>query len=434
MSLALNRRFSPLFWTQFLGALNDNVFKNALVILITYREIKVFGLQGGLLVALASGLFILPFFLFSAQAGVLNDRFSKARIMRWVKLAEIVFMSLAAFCLWHGFFGALLGILFLMGMHSTYFGPAKYSIIPDLVPADQVLKANAWVETGTFISILLGLILGNILASQGVDGKYLNVAIVGVAVLGYLISRLIPETPVHAEAEAADRTARPDFGVFRSTGAVWRQVKSMPNLWAAIHGISWFWFVGAAVITLLPVFGKYNLKVDELTTTTFIMAFTVGIGIGAAVMGKIGADRARLEFFSRFGLYGMGLILIGIGALAGLQTRAAADFTLLRSVSEYFGADWKGPVFALALTALAAMGAFFTVPLYSSLQTAADPGMRSRVIGANNIVNALYMVISAVFLMVLQGVGLDSSVIFIFLGIANSLFVQYQRRKAKVTA
>ncbi len=417
MDLIFGRRFAPLFWTQFLGALNDNIFKNALIILITYREVHVFGLAPGLAVALASGLFILPFFLFSAQAGLICDHFSKARVMRWTKIWEIVVMTLAGILLYLESFSGLIFVLFLMGSQSSYFGPAKYSIIPDLTEGSKVLKANALVETGTFISILLGLMLGNVLAKQGMPMSYLVVTIIVVAILGYLTSLAIPSTPVH---EMGSKDKKISWGLWQSTRTVLRDIQKYPEQRLAIHGISWFWFVGALTITLLPLYSREVLRVDELVATSFLMAFVIGIALGAAVVARLASKHAAgLEVLARLGLICMSIFLFLVGSMEIPTLSNLAGNESLLGLQEFYGLGRQAWIFVIALLGVAAMGAIYTVPLYSKLQTDSDPGFRSRVIGANNILNALYMVSSAVILMILQALGFGYNRIFVLLALAN---------------
>ncbi|MCA9529302.1 MAG: MFS transporter [Myxococcales bacterium] len=405
------RRFLPFFATQFLGAFNDNLMKNALMIGVAYKSMTLLGLRSESVVALAAGIFILPFFLFSAWAGQLADKVSKATLIRWVKAVEIVLMLGAAAGFWLENLPLLLVVLFLMGLQSTFFGPAKYSILPELVRPHELTGGNALVETGTFIAILLGTIAGGVLI--GIGGPYVGPSVVAVALLGYLASLAIPPTaPASPELPLTANLLAPAVPTYRAA----RQSVAIFN---AILAISWFWFLGASVLTLLPTYGKSVLGANEDVVTFLLALFCVGVAIGSLLCERLGGKKVELGLVP-FGSIGLSIVAIDLcfaspaphepGALIGLAAfieqpgswRIIADFLLF-----------------------AVFGGLYTVPLYTLIQQRASDDTRSRVIAANNIANALFMVVSAAVLIALPKLGLGIAQIFLFLGVVNAMVAVY---------
>lgn len=374
------RRFGPFFVTQFLGALNDNVYKNALVILVAFQGTALTALAPGVLVNLAGALFILPFFLFSATAGQLADKLDKARIIRRVKLLEIAIMGLGAAGFVRGDLALLLTALFLMGLQSTLFGPVKYAILPQTLREDELVGGNALVETGTSIAILAGTILGGLLIAHA-DGPHLlvPVATIGIAVTGYLASRAIAPVPPTAPGLAID---------WNPLTATWETVRfahRSRTVFLSILGVSWFWFYGAMFLSQFPELARVSLGGDEGVVTLLLAVFSVGIGVGSLACERMSGHKVEI------GLVPFGAIGLTVFALDLFL--AAPDAAAVRglSVGEFLRAPGALRVLAdLALVAI--FGGFFVVPLYALIQSRSEPSHRSRIIAANNVLNALFIV------------------------------------------
>ena len=272
-----DKKFWPLFWTQFLGALNDNFFKNALVILITYRAVQLGPLDAKLLVPLAGGIFIFPFFIFSATSGQMADKFQKAELIRKIKLAEIIIMSIASVSFTLDNYALLLFVLFLMGSQSAFFGPLKYGIIPSLVKPEKLVSANAFVSGGTFIAILIGTIIGGLVPSLESYVVPLSLGLLGFALVGYLFSRFIDDVAISKEGEST----KVDYTFLKPTWDIIRLTQKNKTIFTTVLGISWFWFLGAAVLSLLPLFVKEVLQGDSKVATYFLATFT-GAWLGAS--------------------------------------------------------------------------------------------------------------------------------------------------------
>lgn len=390
--LLRGRRFASLFLTQLAGAFNDNLFKNALVIMITFRA------ANAQLVALAGGLFILPFFLFSATAGQLADKLSKTKLIRVVKLAEIAVMAVAAYGFVVDDLDLLLGVLFCMGLQSAFFGPAKYSVLPELLAERDLVGGNALVEMGTFVAILAGTIAGGIAIAVDARGPAIvAIAVVIVAIAGFVASLFIPSLPAAApELEISRDPIRPTLETYRIT-------KANRPVFLSILGISWFWFLGASLITLLPLYAKGELAGDESMVTFMLALFCVGIAAGSLLCERLSHRQLELGLVP-FGSIGMSLFLVDLFAIGSTPSviRASVD-----------------------LAGLATFGGLFTVPLYTMIQQRSDPATRSRVIAGNNILNAAFMVVASLMLMGLFALGLDIPRIFGVLAILNAAVAVY---------
>ncbi|HYA14839.1 MAG TPA: MFS transporter, partial [Syntrophales bacterium] len=283
-----DRGFWPFFYTQFFGAFNDNTYKNAIGILIAYKSYSLGSISPEQMVSLCGGIFILPFFLFSAISGQLADKYSKHKLIRIVKALEIVIMILGLFGFIYENIVLLLTTLFLMGLHSTLFGPVKYSILPHLLHSDELITGNAYVETGTFIAILLGSILGVQLISMQVGKWATGIAVVTIAVTGFLISLVIrPINPVMPELKINMNPVTTTFEILGIT----RKVESIFN---SILGIAWFWFIGIALLSIIPVYCKDFLQAKESVVTLFLVLFSVGIGVGSILCERLSFKRTEL--------------------------------------------------------------------------------------------------------------------------------------------
>lgn len=412
--LLRERRFLPLFITQFLGALNDNVIKNAMIVLLTFQASHWTTLAPGLLANLAAGVFILPFFLFSASAGQLADKYDKARLTRWVKLFELVIVFIAGTGFWLQQLPILLLALFLLGLHSTIFGPIKYAILPQHLAPAELLGGNALIESGTFIAILLGSLLGGLLA--GMKGALLWIPVVGgiIALGGYLSARAIPVAVPPAPTLSLNRN--PFVETLRNL-AYARQNRSA---FGALLGISWFWLYGAIFLVHIPLYAKEILHGDETSVTLLLVAFIVGIGAGSMLCDwLIRQRRARVGWLIFAG--GIGLSLCAFDLYLASPVMPAASSSLLNAT-----ALLQQPGLFRVLTDLVGLGlcgGLFTVPLYTLLQQESAPTHRARMIAANNIMNALLMVIGALGAAVLIAIGLTMPELFALIALANLLAV-----------
>jgi len=414
--LLKTRKFWPLFWTQFLGAFNDNFLKNAMVILITFKAVAVFGIPASQMVALAGGVFILPFFLFSATAGQLADKMEKSRLVRWIKLAEIGIMLLAAIGFLSEHFEFLLLVLFLMGLHSTFFGPIKYSILPQHLSEAELVEGNALVEAGTFLAILLGTIAGGVLVSTPNGAGVVSVGLTVVAIIGWLTSRSIPVAPAVApELEVEWNVARPTLEIYRFT-------KKNRTVFLSILGISWFWFFGAAVLSLFPPYCKEVLHANQGVVTLFLATFSIGIGLGSMLCSRL--SRGHLEL----GLVPLGSLGISIfvtdlyfvGTPAWALQAEAASVGVMSLLGN--GSGWR---ILFDLLMLSVFSGFFIVPLYTLMQERSEVSHRSRIIAGNNTLNALFMVLSSILILVLLRLNLTIPELFLVLGGLNILVAIY---------
>ncbi len=398
------RRFAPLFATQFLGAFNDNLYKNALAILVAYRLAEAQELDGPMLVTAAGGLFILPFFLFSATAGQLADRMDKARLIRFVKAAEIAVMGCGAAAFWIGDPALLLGVLFLMGTQSAFFGPLKYGILPDHLRPDELIAGNGLVEMGTFLAILTGTMAGALLVLAPGGIGLVSALVIGLAVAGFLAARAIPPAP------AADPGLVVSWNLPAETWRLLRDLRAEPPVGLAVLGISWFWLLGATFLVQFPNYARDHLNADESVVTLFLTLFSVGVGIGSLLCNRLLAGRVRVTFVPLAAL----LITLCAGDLhfatpAVPPGGAPADWATFAGEA----ANWR---ILLDLTGLSLAGGLYVVPLYAVMQTRTAARHRARTVAANNVLNALFMTLSAALAGVLFGHGM--TVVELFLGLA----------------
>ncbi|HEV2620815.1 MAG TPA: MFS transporter [Frateuria sp.] len=406
------RRFAPFFWTQALGAFNDNAFRNALVMLVAFQM----GLDDksvSLYTNLAPALFILPFFLFSATAGQLAEKYEKARIIRWVKLFEIGAMALAAVGFLTHDTALLLTVLFLMGLHSTTFGPIKYAILPQALRPEELVGGNGLVETGTQLAMLVGMIAGNSLMLVAGVGPWLSsAATIAVAVAGYLASRRIPAAPATAPQlrfnwNPLSETARV-LGIVRRDGAVFN----------AVLGISWFWFFGTVLIAQLPNYTRETLGGDGSVNTLVLTLFSIGTGVGALLCERMSGRRVEIGLVP---LGAFGLTVFGVDLYFARHGAAVAHgldwLAFLRG-----GGSWR---IVLDLTLIGVFAGFYVVPLFAFVQARAPREQLSRVIAGNNIVNALLIVLAAGFGLGLGALGLDAVEIFLAAALLNVAVAAY---------
>ncbi|MFA5941993.1 MAG: MFS transporter [Sinimarinibacterium sp.] len=401
------RRFGPFFVTQTLGAFNDNVFKNALVILVTFGIAGLSPDDVNLYVNLAGGLFILPFFLFSATAGQIAEKYEKAALIRAIKLLEIVIMGLAVVGLVTKSVSFLLGVLFLMGAQSALFGPVKYSILPQHLREEELVGGNALVEAATFMAILLGTMLGGWLIAQHGGAQWVSATVVVVAILGYLASRGIPP------AAAAAPELRINWNPLTETWRNFRFMQTNRTVLLSVLGISWFWFYGAVFLSQLPNYTKTYLGGDETVVTLLLTVFSLGIGIGSLLCERLSGHKVEIGLVP---LGSIGLTLFGIDLF--LAQPEAATATGLSAGAFLKIANNHRVLWDLLLTGI--FGGFYIVPLYALIQTRSEASHRSRIIAGNNILNALFMVVAAILAVIFLDVGLSIPQLLLTVALMNA--------------
>lgn len=381
--LLREQRFLPFFSAQALGAFNDNLLKNVLVVLATYQTARYTRLDPKLLVNLAGGLFILPFVLFSGVAGQLADRFDKAAVLKIVKAAEVLIMGLAAAGFLAHDLSLLLASLFLMGVHSTFFAPAKYGLLPQVLRPAELVGGNALVEMGTFLAILFGTLGAGLLAGRADEG-IIAAALLGVAALGFLVSLAIPRLPAVAPALHID---------WNPWSASWENISAARrsrSVFLSLLGLSWFWFYGAVILAQLPVYCRFVINGDEQVVSLMLVVFAAAVGCGSLLCERLSGKKVEIGLVP-FGSIGLTLFAIDL-TLASPRFPAAHVLTAREFLSQPHALRILADLFGIGL-----FGGFFVVPLYAVVQQRAPPAALSRVIAANSILNALFIVVAALF-------------------------------------
>ncbi len=409
------QRFRPFFLTQFLGAFNDNVFKTALITLVAFHTNSLTSMSGSLLATLLPGLFIMPFFLFSATAGQIADKLEKSKLIRMIKVFEIWIMLFASV----GFFlhniWLLAAALFMMGTHSTLFGPVKYSYLPQHLKENELIGGNGMVEMGSFVAILLGQVLGAWLSMQSHHELYTSITIIVIGFLGYFSSQGIPETP--AVVSNLKINWNPITETIRNVKLIWPQ----QTIWVAIVAISWFWFYGATLLAQFPNLAKTVLHGDESVFILLLSVFSIGIGIGSLLCEKL--SKGNLE---------LGLVVFGAIGLSLFGIDLYASSTSIHAPSSGIVLDYKSFLSNLNHWRLLAdiafiglFGGFYIVPLYVLIQTRSDKNYQSRVIAANNIMNAFFMVASAIFSVLIFKQKFTVPQLFLTTALLNAVIIIY---------
>ena len=419
-SLFLSNRFLPLFWVQFLGAFNDNLFKSALVMLIVFR-IADDPQQAGLLTTAAAGIFILPFFVFSAFAGNLADSFEKTALIRQIKLAEIVIMLFGGWALLSESLVALFVLLFLMGSQSAFFGPLKYAILPEHLAEHELTQGNAWFSGSTFLAILLGTMLGGWLVLTENGALAMAGLVIFVAFLGYFASSKIPNS------HARPSPSKPPFRLLKLTHQEVKAARNHAHAFLAVMAISWFWFLGAGYLSQIPVLVK-GLGGDESVVLLFLATFSVGIALGAFLV-----NRWVPKFSALSALRFHGVLLASLSVFIALSSGLMASISLsdqasLQSVTMFLN-DWIKLSIWLSFLAIPVLGGIYIVPLYTHLQTHSPEYFRGRMIAVNNIINAFLMVLSSLFFLLGYGLGLDLITIFYVIAGLNVMMAMALHRR-----
>lgn len=408
--LLRERRFLPFFLTQFLGAFNDNVYKNSLVLVITFHAASLSTWSAATLVNVCAGLFILPFFLFSATAGQIADKFEKARLIRFVKLFEIAIMVVATVGFATSSLALLLSALFLMGLHSTLFGPVKYAILPQHLREDELVGGNGLVETGTFIAILLGTILAGLLAGNSTN--LISMTVVALAIVGWLVSRAIPEAP------PADPELRINWNPLTET---WRNLaftRGHRTVFLSILGVSWFWAYGALLLTQFPTLAKDVLGGGEHVVTLLLAVFSIGVAAGSLACERLSGHKVELGLVP-FGSIGLTVIAVDL-YFASPVTPSGIGLSAWAYVATHGAWRVLADLFLLGL-----FGGFYIVPLYALIQSRSEPHHRSRIIAGNNILNACFMVGAAIAAILFIEAGLSIPQLMLVAGLTNAAVALY---------
>ena len=415
-ALLKQRRFAPFFWTQFAGAANDNLFKFAFTVMVTY-QLSVSWLPPAMAGLAIGALFILPFLLFSATSGQLTDKFEKTSMIRFVKTLEIVIMLIAAF----GFMSSnvavqvpvLLGCTFLMGLHSTLFGPVKFAYLPQALNERELTGGNGMVEMGTFVAILLGQIVGGLLvAMPQVGAKYVAIACIVLALVGRAVSHFIPTAP------ATDPDLKINWNPITET---WRNLKLAHEnivVFRSMLGISWMWFFGAVFLSQFPSFAKEVMHGNEQVASLLLVVFSIGIATGSLLCEVLSKRHVEIGLVP-FGAIGMSVFAIDLYfASRGMPASEIMGVSAFLSQP----AHWR----VLAdLALLSLFAGLYSVPMYALIQLRSQATHRARIIAANNILNALFMIVSSILAGALLKAAFTIPQIFLFVGIANAVVAAY---------
>lgn len=414
LNLLKTNRFLPLFLTQSLGAFNDNVYKNALVILMTYQLSNQLHFNIEILITLAAGIFILPFFLFSATAGQIADKFEKSNLIRLTKIVEISLVLLAGLGFYLHSVTILLSVLFLLGTQATFFGPLKYSILPDHLKTEELIAGNALIEAGTFFAILLGTIIGGVLAMLKIGPTLVCILALLTALAGFITSLRIPRAQINAPR------LKINFNVVQETWDIVQHTLAKRDLYLAIMGISWFWLIGATYLSQFPTYAKDVLGAQSSVVTVFLTFFTAGIGIGSLFCNRLLKGKIHATFVP---LAALGMSVFAID-LVFASHHSSAHAGPLISLGQFLAspANWR---ILMDLLLLAICGGIYIVPLYAILQHDAEPDYRSRAIAANNIINAVFMVCAAIATTIMLYLHLSITQVFFVVAIANLIVAIY---------
>lgn len=420
-TLFRSRRFTPMFFTQFLGAFNDNFFKQALLLLLTYSAAAKLGSSVSLLNNLAAMLFILPFFLFSALAGQLADKYEKSKLTVYIKVLEIVIMVLATFGLIFEIYWLLFIALFLLGAQSTFFGPIKYAYLPQAMHKDELVGANALFQTGTSLSILLGMIVAGVFTQLDNHLYWVSAMALLIAGLGLLSSKFVPHTP------AVEPDIKINWNIFSTSMDTIKYLYSLPLLFFIILGNSWFWFYGATFLTQTPEFSKVILNGNESVVIFLLTLFSVGVSAGSLICKTLTKNQVSFKLLP-FGIAGLSIFAIDLYFSLSALNINSSTLLGIGELSQISG-SWR--VFA-DLFFLGFSGGLYIVPLYAAMQAYSPISHRARVIGANNIFNAIFMVTSAIFaIIILNLLKLSLPQLFLVTGVLNIVFGVFLYSKLK---
>ena len=420
--LIIDKKFWPLCCTQFFGAFNDNFFKNALIILITFQSMSLGSFKPEQLIALSGGIFIAPFFLFSGLAGQIADKYEKSRLINYIKILELFIMILAVVGFFTNNLLLLLFSLFLMGLQSTLFSPLKYSYIPQQISEENLIEANALLQSSTFLAILIGTIFGGMTIAIPEKGiLYVNIAVISLALIGLFFSLFI------SKASPLESPFPLKYNPFSSTWSLISYILPKKNILWTILGLNWFWFYGAALLALIPGYGKRVLGGNEQIVTFLLTLFSIGIGLGCMTCTKVSRNRLNLNLVP-IGTLGLSVFLFDL-----FFQSHSIDYTQTRLLS--FSHFIKNPqnirlIFDIIMIAFS--GGLLFVPLMTYLQTVSSKKHLSRVIAAGNVLDAFFIILSAGLLIGLFRLGLNEIKIFLILAFINLIAVGLLYRLSKI--
>lgn len=420
----INSNMLSLFWTQFFGAFNDNLFKSALIILITYKSVSLLGLPPSAMVAFCGGIFILPFFIASSFAGDISDRFNKIWLCHKIKEAEVLIALIGVVGIYLENYYLMVFVLFLLGVQSAFFGPIKYSLIPEFSEKENLVFSNALVSSGTFSAILLGTILGGLsVAKSGTHYNFI-IGLVVFSLIGlYWAKKLKTNGPL-----LSNEKVKIEYNIFKSTNSCMKIISKDKKIFHLVMGLSWFWFLGAGLLSLIPTVAKNVYLGNESVATFMLFIFTVGMGVGPFILDYLTKGKVNDKIIP-LSLLLMTIVLFDISYLVSFEYISSNE---LESLGE-FVTSFEKVRFLIDLFLISLFGGLFTVPQFSKLQMEAEPAELSRIVAANNIINALAMVLVSVLIMGLAMMMASTSTIFIVLGVLNSIatFYLYQVYKKK---
>jgi 1-acyl-sn-glycerol-3-phosphate acyltransferase len=405
------RRFAPFFIAQALAAFNDNLFKNVLVILATYQTTKYTGIAPELLTNIAAGLFVLPYVLFSGIAGQLSDRYDQAHVLKIVKGIEIAIMGVAAFGFMQYNIVILLIAVFLMGVHSTFFAPAKYGYLPQVLRNEEIVGGNGLVEMGTFLAILLGTLAAGVLGGHGHLGIIIG-ATLGVAVIGFVASLAIPNLA------PTDTSVKVDWNLWTSSWSNIKVARESRVVFLSILGISWFWFYGAIVLAQLPTYTMVVINGSEDVVTLMLVLFSMGVGIGSLLCERMSGHKVEI------GLVPFGSIGLTVFAVDLFFISPSAPAAHALSAMEFL-AHPHGYRMAADLALIGLFGGFYIVPLYALVQQTAPKNVMSRVISTNSILNAVFMVVAVGLAALCLSRGMTIPQLLLLTAVLNAVVALY---------
>ncbi|MHA2716432.1 MFS transporter [Vibrio owensii] len=414
----LTKRFFPYFVTQCLGALNDNIYKNVLLLMVTYSQIDSLPISVDLFVNLAAGLFILPFFLFSAHAGAIADNMDKAKLIRRLKLIELVIMSCAATAIMTQSAILMLVLLFMTGTQSAYFGPVKYALLPQALKSDELVKGNAWVEMGTFLSILIGTLSAGLLLAIPNGMLIASCIVVTLSLLGFLSSANIPSLP-------SKKSDQVKFEPITGLKKTLKLAQKQRGIWMSILAISWFWFMGATCLTQFPNFAREHLFADSTVVSLLLALFSVGIATGSWLCEKLSFNQVELGILP-FGILGLTIFSADLlWAVPAIESFPSQYYDVQSFVAQSSHIRVMIDLFLVGVS-----GGVFIVPLYAFIQSRSEEGECAQSIAANNIMNALFMVASAaVSILVLSVLEFSIVELFAILAVSNFIVAIYVYRQ-----
>ncbi|MFH0274743.1 MFS transporter [Vibrio jasicida] len=414
----LTKQFFPYFVTQCLGALNDNIYKNVLLLMVTYSQIDSLPMSVDLFVNLAAGLFILPFFLFSAHAGAIADNMDKAKLIRRLKLIELVIMSCAATAIMTQSAILMLVLLFMTGTQSAYFGPVKYALLPQALKSDELVKGNAWVEMGTFLSILIGTLSAGLLLAIPNGMLIASCIVITLSLLGFLSSANIPSLP-------SKKNDKVKFEPISGLQKTLKLAQKHRGIWMSILAISWFWFMGATYLTQFPNFAREHLFADSTVVSLLLALFSVGIATGSWLCEKLSFNQVELGILP-FGILGLTIFSADLlWAVPAIESFPSQYYDVQSFVAQSSHIRVMIDLFLVGVS-----GGVFIVPLYAFIQSRSEEGECAQSIAANNIMNALFMVASAaVSILVLSVLEFSIVELFAILAVGNFIVAIYVYRQ-----